>query len=110
MNFRAGVLLCATLIGAIAAPPISAAAERTPSADAGGTKTAAEAEGGSPRHLSDALTVTQGSVTIAGQSLGYRVEAGWPCRPTRPLRGTTTSCPVNPTRSSRCCATSRISP
>jgi carboxypeptidase C (cathepsin A) len=76
MNFRAGVLLCATLIGAIAAPPISAAAERTPSADAGGTKTAAEAEGGSPRHLSDALTVTQGSVTIAGHSLGYRAEAG----------------------------------
>jgi carboxypeptidase C (cathepsin A) len=76
MNFRAGVLLCITFIGAIAAPPISAAAERTPSADTAGTKSAAEAEGGSPRHLSDAVAVTQGSVTVGGRRIGYRAEAG----------------------------------
>ena len=76
MHLRAGVLFCATLAGAVAAVSTSAATERTPSADAAGAKAAAEPESGSPRHLSDALAVTQGSVTIGGRHIGYRAEAG----------------------------------
>jgi carboxypeptidase C (cathepsin A) len=76
MKFSAGLLLCSTLLGAAAAIPIAAAAERTASGDAADTKTPAASENELERHLHEALQVSQGSVTIAGRTQGYQAEAG----------------------------------
>jgi carboxypeptidase C (cathepsin A) len=65
-------LLSATAVAA-AAPP----ADRTSAADAPDTKISVVPEPTeSPRYLRDERQITQGSLTVAGKTLGYQAEAG----------------------------------
>jgi carboxypeptidase C (cathepsin A) len=78
MNFSAGLLFCATLVGAAAAVSISTATERTSSSDATSTKASVDSVSPteSPRFLRDEQQQTQGSVLIGGRTIEYQAEVG----------------------------------
>ena len=77
MTCRASMLLCSALLGAAAAVPAHAAAERPSSGDPTAGQESAEASASeTPRHLRDSKQVTTGAVTIKGRALNYLAEAG----------------------------------
>ncbi len=76
-KFRAGLLVCSTLWGTMAAIQICAAAGSGASTQSVDGKPAnPEEQSESPRLLHDAHQTTQGSISVEGHAITYQAEAG----------------------------------